>query len=190
MTIDLPGLTDPVHDSQAAFRALLAAMSEPGHIVTIGSGLTPPAPLDPATAAILLTLVDSDTPLWLDLAAEAAEPWLTFHCGAPQTAPEAASFAVALDLPDLRWFNVGTHESPERGATLIVQVPALGTGRAWQLSGPGLQSTAALRVTGLPDDFATQWAGNTDRYPRGIDLVLCAGQSAVALPRTVAVAAC
>jgi alpha-D-ribose 1-methylphosphonate 5-triphosphate synthase subunit PhnH len=188
MTIELPGFTDPVHESQAAFRAVLDAMSEPGRIATLGEGLTPPAPLDPATAAILLTLADSDTPLWLDPAAAAAEPWLTFHCGAPQAAPEAAAFAVTLGLPDLRWFNSGTHEAPERGATLIVQLPALGAGQAWQLSGPGLKSPATLHVAGLPDDFSALWTRNTARFPRGVDLILCAGHSAVALPRTVAVA--
>lgn len=188
MTVDRPGFADPVHDSQAAFRAVLDAMAEPGRLVAIGAGLTPPAPLDPATAAILLTLADAETPLWLDPAAAAAEPWLTFHAGAPYAAPEAASFAVALSLPDLRWFSAGTHEAPEQGATLIVQVPALGRGRAWQLSGPGMQSTATLHASGLPDDFATVWARNTARFPRGVDLVLCCGQCAVALPRTVVVA--
>ena len=187
MNIDLPGFADPVADSQAAFRAMLDAMSEPGRIVGIGSGLTPPAPLDPATAAILLTLVDSDTPLWLDPAAAAARDWLTFHCGAPHTAPEAATFAVALGLPDLRWFGAGTHEEPELSTTLIVQVPALGRGRSWQLSGPGLATPATLVVTGLPDDFAAVWARNSIRFPRGVDLVLCAGATAVAFPRTVAV---
>ena len=187
MNIDLPGFTDPVGDSQAAFRAVLDATSEPGRIVTIGAGLTPPAPLDPATAAILLTLVDADTPLWLDTAATAAQDWLTFHCGAPSTAPEAAAFAVALGLPDLRWFASGTHEEPELSTTLIVQMPALGQGRSWQLSGPGLATPATLAVAGLPDDFAAQWARNARRYPRGVDLILCAGTHAVALPRTVAV---
>jgi alpha-D-ribose 1-methylphosphonate 5-triphosphate synthase subunit PhnH len=187
MTIDRPGFADPVRDTQATFRAVLDAMSEPGRIVAIGAGLAPPAPLDPATAAILLTLADADTPIWLDPAAAAAEPWLTFHCGAPYTAPEAAAFGVTLGLPDLRWFSSGTHEAPELGATLIVQLPALGAGRAWRLSGPGLQSSTALQVTGLPDNFADLWARNTARFPRGIDLVLCAGRSAVALPRTVAV---
>jgi alpha-D-ribose 1-methylphosphonate 5-triphosphate synthase subunit PhnH len=188
MNIDLPGFADPVADSQAAFRATLDAMSEPGRIVTIGIGLTPPAPLDPATAAILLTLVDSDTPLWLDPAAQAAQDWLTFHCGAPPTAPEAAAFAVAIGLPDLRWFASGTHEEPELSTTLIVQVPALGRGRSWQVSGPGLAAPTAVAVTGLPDDFAAIWARNASRYPRGIDLILCAGSSAMAFPRTVALA--
>jgi alpha-D-ribose 1-methylphosphonate 5-triphosphate synthase subunit PhnH len=188
MTIDLPGFADPVRESQSAFRAVLNAMSEPGRILAIGAGLAPPAPLDPATAAVLLTLVDPDTPIWLDPGAMPAEPWITFHCGAPKTAPEAAAFGITLGLPDLRWFSSGTHEAPEQGATLIVQLPVLGAGRAWHLSGPGLQSHAMIKVTGLPDDFAMQWARNNARFPRGIDLVLCAGQSVMALPRTVAVA--
>ncbi len=188
MTVDLPGFADPGRESQSSFRAVLNAMAEPGRIVTIGAGLTPPSPLDPATAAILLTLVDAETPLWLDPAANAAEPWITFHCGAPYAEAEAAAFAVAVGMPDLRWFTAGTHEAPEQGATLIVQLPALGRGQAWQLTGPGLKSTSTLQVTGLPDDFALQWARNAARFPLGIDLVLCAGQSAVALPRTVAVA--
>ena len=188
MTIDRPGFADPVGCAQASFRAVLDAMAEPGRIVAVGRSLDPPAPLDPATAAILLTLVDGETPLWLDPAAAAAQDWITFHCGAPAASPEAAAFALALGLPDLAAFAAGTHEEPERGATLIVQLPALGHGRPWQLRGPGLKSTATLHATGLPEDFAAQWAANAARYPRGIDLVLCAGASVAALPRTVAVA--
>jgi alpha-D-ribose 1-methylphosphonate 5-triphosphate synthase subunit PhnH len=187
MITDLPGFAEPVGDAQASFRAVLQAMAEPGRIVTIGAGLTPPAPLDPATAAVLLTLVDADTPLWLDPAAAAAEPWIIFHCGAPLTAPESAAFGVTLGLPDLRWFAAGTHDAPELGATLIVQLPALGAGPAWRLQGPGLEHPGRLLATGLPDDFARQWARNTASYPRGIDLVLCAGHSVTALPRTVQV---
>lgn len=188
MGVDRPGFADPVHESQANFRALLNAMSEPGRIVTLGVGLNPPSPLDPATAALLLTLTDAETPLWLDPALDAAIAWITFHCGAPYTAPETALFAVSAGLPDLRAFNAGTHEAPEQGATVIVQLPALGEGRTWRLTGPGLKGTGTLRATGLPEDFATLWAPNAAGFPRGIDLVLCAGQSVVALPRTVTVA--
>ena len=54
-----------------------------GHgCIRSGERLTAPAPLDPATAAVLLTLVDNETPLWLDPAVAAARDWLAFHCGA------------------------------------------------------------------------------------------------------------
>jgi alpha-D-ribose 1-methylphosphonate 5-triphosphate synthase subunit PhnH len=45
---------DPVFESQAAFRAILAAMARPGAIHPCGQGLEPPAPLSPAAAAAIL----------------------------------------------------------------------------------------------------------------------------------------
>ncbi len=67
--VTLPGFADPVGQAQASFRAVLEAMARPGTLVPAGQGLVPPAPLDPATGAVLLTLVDHDTLLWLDAAA-------------------------------------------------------------------------------------------------------------------------
>jgi alpha-D-ribose 1-methylphosphonate 5-triphosphate synthase subunit PhnH len=39
-------------------------------------------------------------------------------------------------------------------------------------------------VDGLPHDFAARWAANRALFPRGVDLVLCADDTLVALPRT------
>ena len=61
-----PGFADPVFDSQATFRAALDALARPGRVAALPPVLTPPAPLNPATAALCLTLADLDTPLWLD----------------------------------------------------------------------------------------------------------------------------
>lgn len=188
MSVDRPGFAEPVLDAQACFRAVLGAMAEPGRIFATGASLAPPRPLDPATAAVLLTLVDAETPFWLDADAASSGPWITFHCGAPQVAAPAALFGLAMGWRDLTGFASGTHDAPELGATLIVQLAALGRGRQWQLQGPGLNGIGALAATGLPDDFAELWAANTARYPCGVDLVLCAGQAVAALPRTVRVA--
>jgi alpha-D-ribose 1-methylphosphonate 5-triphosphate synthase subunit PhnH len=187
-TTDLPGFADPVHGAQTVFRAVLDAMAHPGRIVATEAGLTAPTPLAAATAALLLTLADAETPLWLDPEADAAEGWITFHCGAPAATPAEAAFGVALSLPDLARFAPGSDDAPQESTTLIVQVAALGSGRPWRLDGPGLREPETLQVDGLPDDFATRWAANARRYPRGIDLVLCAGDQLVALPRTVKVA--
>ena len=98
-----PGFADPVAGAQACFRAVLDAMARPGRVREAGADLTPPAPLAPATAAVLLTLVDHDTPVWLDQAAAAARAWIAFHCGAPIVAAIAAcSFALALSCRSLR----------------------------------------------------------------------------------------
>ena len=44
---------------------------------------------------------------------------------------------------------------------------------------------ALLAVTGLPGDFVRAWQQNHARYPRGVDLVLCADTTLTALPRSV-----
>ena len=189
----LPGLADPTLDSQRIFRSVLEAISRPGRIVDVATAIQPPAPLHPATAAVCLTLLDFDTPLWLDDAAARPEvvEWLKFHCGMPLTGePEAAGFALVADagrMPPLGAFNAGTAEHPERSATVIVQVRALigGTGR--RLTGPGIADEVHLDVAGTPAPF---WSGAFDnhaQFPRGVDLLMSAGQVIAALPRTTRV---
>jgi alpha-D-ribose 1-methylphosphonate 5-triphosphate synthase subunit PhnH len=187
-TIALPGFADPVGEAQATFRAVLDAMARPGKLHRVGERLTAPAPLDPATAAVLLTLVDNETLLWLDGSAAAARDWLAFHCGATiVTAPAAAAFAVALSLPDLAALSTGTHETPEASATLILQIAALGTGARYRLSGPGLREPTLLAADGLTSGFTTVWQRNHALYPCGVDIILCAGMTLAALPRSVSI---
>jgi alpha-D-ribose 1-methylphosphonate 5-triphosphate synthase subunit PhnH len=186
--VALPGFTDPVGQAQSCFRAVLDAMARPGTLVRAGEGLTPPAPLDPAAAAVLLTLVDHDTPLWLDPMAESSHDWIAFHCGAGFTdAPALAAFALALALPDLACLSPGTHEQPETASTLILQVGSLTDGPRYRLRGPGLRGSATLSVRGLPDDFVEIWQRNRAGFPLGVDIVLCAGATLAALPRSVTV---
>jgi alpha-D-ribose 1-methylphosphonate 5-triphosphate synthase subunit PhnH len=187
-TIDLPGFAEPVANAQASFRAVLDAMARPGRIHEVGVGLTPPAPLAPASAAVLLTLVDHDTPLWLDPDAAASLDWIAFHCGAPIAAvPKACAFALALSLPDLMTLPPGSHEAPESSATVILQVRAFESGRRFRLDGPGLHAPTVLAVDGLPADFVCVWQQNRALFPRGVDMVLCAGTLLAALPRSVTV---
>lgn len=182
-----PGFADPVAGAQACFRAMLDAMARPGQIHDVGTGLVPPAPLAPATAAVLLTLLDYDTPVWLDAAAAAARDWIAFHCGAPVVSdPAQARFAVGLAMPALGSLSAGTHEEPESGATLVLQVRALGRGRQFRLAGPGLRTASIFAADGLPEDFASSWQQNHALFPRGVDIVLCAGTTLAALPRSVA----
>lgn len=183
--IDLPGFADPVAGAQTAFRAMLAAMAVPGSLHAAGNGLIPPAPLHAATAAVLLTIVDGETPLRLDPAASSAKDWIAFHCGAVFTDAAHARFALAFTCPNLSDLNAGSDEGPEESATLILQVHALGRGTPYRLSGPGLAAPAILTVDGLPEDFGTRWAANHALFPRGIDIVLCAGTTIAALPRSV-----
>jgi alpha-D-ribose 1-methylphosphonate 5-triphosphate synthase subunit PhnH len=180
------GFADPVLDAQRCFRGVLDAMARPGRIHAI-AGVEPPSGLSIAAAGVLLTLVDHETPLWLDPVLSPARPWIAFHCGAPNAAAGQAAFALSAGLPDLTLFPAGTHEAPETSATVIVQLPALTGGVPLRLRGPGLRSSALLAPVGLPADFVALWRRNRSLFPAGIDLILCAGNELAALPRTVAI---
>jgi alpha-D-ribose 1-methylphosphonate 5-triphosphate synthase subunit PhnH len=181
------GFADPVGDAQSCFRTVLDAMAHPGRIGRV-AGVAPPASLDAATAAVLLSLVDHETPLWLDPGAATAADWIAFHTGAPRAATAAeAAFVVALALPVLADLNAGGHETPEASTTVILQLASLRTGRRFRLSGPGLREPALFTADGLPADFVAQWRANRRLFPRGVDLILCAGGDLAALPRTVTI---
>lgn len=188
MSIDQPGFADPVLESQACFRAVLGALARPGSLHEAGAGLVPPAPLAPAAAAVLLSLVDGETRLWMAPDFAPARDWVNFHCGtAPVASAEAAAFLLAGELPDLAALDAGSDEQPDASATVILQVAAFGRGRRLRLSGPGLHAPATLAVDGLPEDFVTAWAANHALFPRGVDLLLCCGEQLAALPRSVRV---
>ncbi len=182
-----PGFADPVAGAQESFRAILEAMSRPGRVLRVGAVLVPPAPLDPATAAVLLTLADADTPLWHDAGA-AAEAWLRFHGGCPiVTAPAAARFVLACgEPPRLGALDAGTDEAPEASATLILQLRGLREGEGWRLRGPGIATEHRLLAEGAPAWFAAEWEAQRRGFPRGVDVILCAGDRVAALPRGIA----
>lgn len=188
-----PGFSEPVFQSQAAFRALLSALSEPGLIQEIAAALTPPAGLEAATAVALLTLADYETPIWLPepLRSGAAAAWLRFHCGATLVeAPGAAAFAVldgAAGEPALAAFHPGEDQFPDRSTTVIVQCAALEGGPQVTLTGPGILGSREIAPSGLRAGFWAEIAANAELYPLGIDLVLSHGNRLIGLPRSTLV---
>ena len=185
----LPAWPDPVHDAQNVFRQVLQALSEPGTIQTLSIDLPVPAPLHQATTALCLTLLDMDTPLWIDHASHAVQAYLRFHCGCPLVEDRArAQFVVLTDPATLQpdQFEQGSITYPDRSATLIVQVTSLTDGPTRRLTGPGIASSSTLRVAGLTSDFSARWAVNHAGFPCGVDLIFCSGTQFVALPRSTA----
>lgn len=197
------GFAQPVPAAQQAFRALLEAMSRPGRIQALPAallaGIEPPG-LPRGLTALLLTLLDAETSLWLDvaLAGEHGLDYLRFHTGVrTQDGARDAAFAVcAADrvLPAV-WaeLDAGTDEVPQSGATLLIEVPSLqsdGTAPSvtpLQLRGPGIESEQTLAVGGLDAAFWRARAALECEYPRGIDLILCCGDTLAAIPRTTRV---
>src|SRR5262249_58963108 len=136
----------PVLDSQLIFRATLDAMAHPGRIVDVSGPFEGPAPLDPAAVAVLLTLADLDTPLWLDAAAatSAVTDYLKFHCGCPVVmSPSMARFAVVADataVPPHTELTGGGDERPYPSTPIIMEGAALHDGTGRSLSVPGILS--------------------------------------------------
>jgi len=181
-----------VIENQAAFRAVMDCMAHPGEIKAL-AGVDAPPPLTAGTAAIVRSLVDYETPVWLDdgLADAAVAEWIRFQTGAATVADsQQAAFALignGAGLPDFAAFSPGSEEYPDRSATLVVQVARF-SGAKFSLTGPGIQTERVLAAEPLPEDFAERWAANQALFPCGIDLLLVAGDRVAALPRTVRVA--
>lgn len=188
----LPGFRHPVTESQYTFRQILRAFSHPGRVIPLEVELSVPGPLHRVTGAICLTLLDHETPLWVNPKnISALEDWLRFHCGCPIVdVPSDATFALLLDGSeefDLNPFPPGEEEFPEKSATLIIQVKDFQTGTGRTFRGPGVRTTERLRVEGLSEAFWGEWWKNHKRYPLGIDVLLSSSKAIVGLPRTVEV---
>jgi alpha-D-ribose 1-methylphosphonate 5-triphosphate synthase subunit PhnH len=184
------GFPDAVTHAQTVFRSVMDAMARPGTIGMVEASVAPPAPLGVAAGALLLTLCDHDTPIWLTPAASksALPGWIGFHTGASLTTTRSeAKFAfveAGAPVPSLTQFALGTQEYPDRSTTVVLEVTSLEGGLPLQLTGPGIRDTATIAPKGLPETFLRQWADNRAMFPRGVDVVLTAGRRFIALPRT------
>lgn len=181
---------DAAFTSQAAFRALMDAFARPGEIRTVDKGAAP-TPFAPASAALIKSLADYETPVWLDPAFAAspdAAAWIRFQTGARLTNKKCeAAFALVADpltMPDFPEFALGSEEYPDCSTTLIVQVADF-SGKWFGLAGPGIKGSRKIAASGLPDDFTTRLTENRELFPRGVDLVLVAAERIMALPRSI-----
>lgn len=181
------------HRAQSVFRAVMTALSRPGRIEQVTPQAGMPPGLDATMAALLLTLADFETPVWLD-ARVAADPavveFIRFHCGAPIVAvARQATFALVTDataMPPLADFAQGDPEYPDRSTTVLLKVASF-SGEGLRLHGPGVDGVAILAAQPLPQGFVRELAGNRARYPLGVDLILVENGRIAALPRSTTV---
>ena len=212
-----PGFADAVHGTQTSFRCLLEAMARPGRVQSLAPAAAhqlrfPPA-ISPAMAALLLTLCDADTRVWISPAfgvgAEQVHAFGRFHTGLVAVDdPRRAEFAFlpASDAPErtLRELPHGSDEVPHDGATLVIDTPLLAAleedsaGRTtgllhpedadptpWvRLTGPGVQHAHRLAVGGLGLAFWRARQALQTRFPRGVDVVFTCGERVAAVPRS------
>ncbi|MBB3995424.1 alpha-D-ribose 1-methylphosphonate 5-triphosphate synthase subunit PhnH [Sulfitobacter undariae] len=178
------GFSNPALQSATAFRGVMEAMARPATVHVLQDA-QPPAPLSVAAGVVLLTLCDTDTPIYLagDVDCCAVRDWITFHTGAPICAASDCAYAFGTweALMPLSVFPIGTSEYPDRSATLVVEMPELRLEGA-TLTGPGIQDEAHFAV---PDVSAFQT--NAAQFPLGLDFFFTCGDRLAALPRSTEV---
>ena len=188
-TAPLVGFQNAATDSNKIFRSVLDAMSRPGKVVDVPDMLFPKG-LNPAANAILLTLADMDTPIWLspEIVSEQVKSHIRFHTGAEITEdPTRAHFAIATaetSISDIQKLPSGTPEAPHQSATLILMTESLAGTPVISLSGPGIKTRETLGVTPLPDGFLDWAQANSCTFPCGVDVVFASKVSLAALPRS------
>jgi len=187
----LAAFAHPVFDSQRNFRELLQAMARPIVPRLVPVPAAAPAPILPATMAVLLTLCDADTALWLQQPNDEVASHLRFHAGVRLVQePADADFALITEpssMPPLSRFAHGELRYPDRSASLIVQVDGFDNNAGRCFAGPGIRDVEQLAIEGLPAGFWQQRAAMSAQLPLGIDLIFISGERMVALPRTTRV---
>jgi alpha-D-ribose 1-methylphosphonate 5-triphosphate synthase subunit PhnH len=187
-----PGFENPVLGPQQTFRAILEAMAHPGMLVKIKSKLYIPELLNPASAAVCLTLFDDETPLWTDLSwNSSAVNWFQSQCGCSVVTESCmAHFALITQpsaMPSLDDFKIGDEEHPESAATLILQVDRFNDDNHKILSGPGIKTTTHFSPEGIRPQFWKEWQLQAALFPLGADVFFTCNDILAALPRTTQV---
>lgn len=181
------GFSDPVFQAQSCFRAALQALARPGSVQAVAAEPVKLA-LGCAMAHLLLSLTDTDTPVWWQRPDPTLQGWLRFHTGAPATAdPGAAHFAVVTDpsqLTTLTGFAQGSDTAPEFSTTVFAELPALHGGEALTWSGPGIASSCRVHLKGVAPAFWDAWSAQSSHFPCGTDLIFCCGHEMLGMPRT------
>ncbi|MEM9331561.1 MAG: phosphonate C-P lyase system protein PhnH [Pseudomonadota bacterium] len=185
------GFENPPVQASHAFRMLMTAMAQPGIVQFLPFEIDFPKPLNAGSAMIMLTLLDHETPAWVDqdLSQDPVLDYLKFHCGSPiAKTPRNAMFAFFKHCPDqtvLSDFAIGTPEYPDSSTTYVIQLDHLTPDGDVALSGPGIQTVNTFGAAGLNHSF-WEWAKrNHAEFPLGNDVFLASNDAIVALPRSV-----
>lgn len=169
---------DKVFDTQRIYRLILDAMARPGTVNSLSAfKLQPPSGLNPAAAAVALTLFDSETCFSVLPSDQAIIDYLMLNSGAAVCPVHAAEFILVSgreEVPEINEVCCGTLISPEKGATLIMMVDSLMTtvhGSKLVLRGPGIKDSSCLNISGLDKENIRAISEMNQEYPLGVDVI-------------------
>lgn len=185
----------PLRKMPASYLALARqAMASPGQIQYLGWEHQQ-APLDEATFALCLALLDECSRVWLgpSMDTPSVRAALALHCGCSIVERrQVACFALlgGAELDDLADFDTGSDGCPGNACTLIIQIGSLSSGPVLRWRGPGIRQATCkglvdVRRVSLPLT-KTFWQQRSARnhFPQGLDIYFSAGQQVLALPRS------
>jgi len=168
--------------NQRVFRQLMKAFSYPGTRQEISQNKGMQALQD-----VLSTLIDGGVGL-ADLSALLNDDdWSRLE--AKNVMPEAAHFVLADGDATFDFIPMlGTLDAPEAGATIILSVANLSEGIKIHLSGPGIEQSESISVSGLHPKWLQQRSEWNANYPKGVDILFVDDIQVIALPRTTRIA--
>lgn len=165
---------------QKLFRHVLNVMAQPGTLGDLAAHLGETS----AALGILATVSDGTISL-ADPHHLIRNPEWRFLEAKPAS-PETAGYIICDGRLQPHFSpNLGSLESPECGATLVVVIAALGRGELeLTLSGPGVEGQRRLLCLGLNPDWVRAREKWNAAFPMGVDLLLTDATQVAAIPRT------
>ncbi|OSN01884.1 MULTISPECIES: phosphonate C-P lyase system protein PhnH [Lonsdalea] len=195
------GFPNPAFGTQACFRKIVKAMSEPGVTVNV-PGVEGLDNISSSTIAVLLTLTSHKTQLFIDnnISNPLLLRTLCLHAHVPITASASEAHYALLNGQmqyfdrhpnnfDLMTFSCGNEMTPEKSTTIILEVDGLNNGRCLKLSGPGVNNVKIISPH-LPAPIRRYLCERPHAFPMGLDFLFTSGKKLLAIPRTTRVEEC
>ena len=170
---------------QQVYRRLLSAMARPGTVADLGDVLAGRS----AVNGVLAMLVDAEVGL-ADVNGLVDETDWPLLEARQSEVPEADFIIVDGHYPPGEDFepSLGSLSNPEHGATVLLVVSNVGDGEGRiSLSGPGVDGSHELNVSGLDARWLQRREDWVAGFPMGVDVILCGPTRVAAIPRSTCV---
>ena len=172
---------DEIFDSQILFRSIFDGMSRPGKINQLSAvGITPPEAITRAAALVAFSLLNDDVSVMLAEPSERVADYLRGNTAVRESSVDSADFIIGnadTTLSLIEQSKEGEPLYPEKSATFILMVDDMSTepvtrGMALSLSGPGIDGTKKIFVSGISEKWLKERAEKNCEFPLGIDVIM------------------
>lgn len=189
MTFDL------VHDTQAAYRTVLDAMSRPGQVVSLAREarkINLPGIAGPAALVLMRMLLDPEVGFCVvGLDHSQIESRISQLTGSFPVSLDQADFIFVLEKASeeerrqaVLAAKIGSLTDPHLSATLVLELPLIGDGGELWIAGPGVAGQSRWPLNRAAS-YLDERNRKIEEFPLGVDLLFVdRSHQLVALPRT------